>query len=163
MKNINIMKKAKDLEMNLLNETFYLKGSEILDELKIQPLKYEPIRNNRFVVKFPKEIGIAAWTIDSISTPNIFNGKWNNTNVNIKNLISENTPMCVLDNLLKKKNFEITLEFLDPVGASIQKWNISIKKIISVDFGGIIEYGNDSVNLISVVMQTKKCNLTFGV
>ena len=157
------MENKKKLEMDLLNATVYLKSSEDLVGIHTQPLIYEPIRNNRFVVKFPSEIGIQSWTVDSISTPNIINGKWNNTNVNIMNLISENTPIRVLDNLLKNKNFDVTFEFLDPTGVSIQKWIINIKKVISIDFGGLIEYGNDKINIISIVMETKKCNLSFGV
>ena len=62
-------------------------------------------------------------------------------------------------NLVSKKNFDINVKFLDATGAPIENWCISVKKAISVDFGGFLDYSDDGVSEIKVVFKTKDCIL----
>ena len=41
------------------------------DLLMKMPVPYEPKRKNRFIMKFPSDLGIAEWIVSSASRPSI--------------------------------------------------------------------------------------------
>ena len=43
------------------------------DLLMSMPLEYEPLRKNRFLLRFPSDLGIQAWWVASASRPTITN------------------------------------------------------------------------------------------
>ena len=130
-----------------------------LKEIKFpQPITYEPTVSNSFILKFPTEMGIQSWIVKSVSAPKFIDGKWDNTIVSLKNINDEIAPPPRgARKLLWEKNFNITIEFLNAHGVTLQKWLIEIEKVISIDFGGILSYEKDEINTIDIVMKTKNC------
>ena len=41
------------------------------DLLQRMPLQFEPLRKNRWVVRFPSDLGISEWMLSSASRPKI--------------------------------------------------------------------------------------------
>ena len=48
---------------------------------------FEPKRNNRFIVRFPKEFKIADWCIQSITKPKYVNGEWDTIKIEFHDLV----------------------------------------------------------------------------
>ena len=93
--------------------------------------------------------------------PKIINNKWQNIELTIKSVIGPSSNQKIYHNLIKNKNFEITIENLDPTGVPTQRWTCYIKKVISVDFGGLVDYSNDGIQEIKIVLKTKNCILNY--
>lgn len=119
---------------------------------------YEPIINNRFIVSFPIDFNILSWNVKSIVMPVIERRKCSNTVVVFRKFISPLTSKTISD-MIHNKNFEISVALLDNTGKTVETWNIKIKKVVSVDFGGEMDYSIDSISEIKVVFETKDCIL----
>lgn len=140
------------------------------DMFKLMPLPNEPKRNNRFVVEFPKEFDIESFVIQSITKPKWNNGKWDNIEIAMLDLIDPSTSHRVmklidLKNKIKtgffskRKNlFSLYLKSLDPTGAEIEEWVIDVQDLIYVDFGNL-NYGNDGIPSIKLVLKVSNCKL----
>lgn len=128
---------------------------------KLRTMLYEPLRNNRFIVNFPSELEIQSWWVGSTTSPKINGKKWENITITFRSFIGPSTGKTIYNNLLKKKNFNIQIKFLDPTGEPVQEWNINVKSVKSIDFGGIIDYSDDSVATINVELNVKKCELKY--
>lgn len=64
-------------------------------------------------------------------------------------------------NSKKKILFQFKLKSLDPVGETIETWNIDVEELISVDFGKC-DYGNKDMQTIKVVLKPASCNLSLN-
>ena len=77
------------------------------DLLNKMPLVFEPLRQNRFVFRFPSDLGIQEWTVESGSRPQITQ---NSTEIQFLN-----TSTYVLGRYTWN---EMNITFRDPIGPS---------------------------------------------
>ena len=141
--------------INLLKDATKTEGNRLIYNMSANC--FDPISNNMFIVSFPKEFGIDEWTIKSITMPIITRYNLTDTMVVFKKYKPSVSKTIV--NLLDKKNFDIDVKFLDPIGKSVEIWCIGVKKILSVDFGGKLDYSDDGISEIKVIFKTKDCIL----
>ena len=147
---------GKDGTAKLLKKVNETEGQKILSERSITIV--ETLRNNRFIVSFPKEFGIDEWCVKSITMPIISNKKCSDTIIVFNKFIEPLTSKLVLP-LMNKKRFCITVKFLDSTLNPIEIWNINIKNVLSIDLGGVLNYSDDSIFEMKVIFKTKNCIL----
>lgn len=135
----------------------------------------EPKRKNRWLVKFPKEMGISTYMVQSTNRPNleIINKKFFNytykTKLNWEEIsfilvdpISPSSTQGMFNWIKKYKNkkFNYTLEILDPTGVVVECWLIKDCVIKSINYGDL-SYKKDGITLLNLKVKPKTCELLF--
>lgn len=131
-----------------------------------QPIAHEAKVANRFVVEFPKELGIQEWTISGISNPHFVNNKWEDIRIQFIDVVGLMSPITALYKLTKMKKkwlsrkplFTFNIKLVDPTGVEIERWEISTKSIKEVDFGSL-DYNYDKFIRLSLLLEPKDCVL----
>lgn len=131
---------------------------------RIIPISQEPKRKNRFMIEFPAAFDIPSYVVQEATCPQktigLFSSSWKDITVKFIDIIGPSAS-AGLYREQNSKNFILTLSFLDPTGVVIETWEIHVKKIKSIDFGGGISYGDDSIKTVTAVFKIKKCVLLF--
>lgn len=152
------------------------------DLINKAPLVYEPLRTNRFVVRFPSDLGIQEWNVTKFARPKlninsddmsfmntktytIGSYKWDALTLDLRDPIGPSSTQAVMEwarmhaeSVTGRMGYaagykrDIELEMLDPTGAVVQKWIYKNCFITSVDFGGL-EYGDGSVASVTMTIQ----------
>lgn len=136
-----------------------------MEKLKL-PISIDPKRKNRFVVEFPKELGIESWTVQKCNLPELKDGKWQNIKISFIDPIGLVSPVNGLNKIMDMKKsffsnkpiFNIKIKILDPTGAIIDNWLVSIKSVESVNFG-YLDYSHDNLVTPSLTVRVKECSL----
>ena len=153
--------------------------SDLLNQI---PLSYEPLRNNRYVVKFPSDMGIQTWTVASSGLPSINQNSieipWMNTSTYVlgryvwekidiifRNLLGPSTAQALMEwvrleseEVTGRQGYaagykrDISIELLDPTGVTVQKWVLKNAFPTTVSFG-TLKYDDDAINEISCSIQ----------
>jgi hypothetical protein len=148
------------------------------DVLSQIPLKYEPLRNNRFIVRFPADLGLQPWYVTSSGFPAINQKEveipwmntstwvlgrytWEKIDVTFKNLIGPSSAQAIMDWVRLESESgtgrqgyaagykrNFTIELLDPNEVTVQKWLIVNGFPTNVSFG-TGKYDDDSISEIS--------------
>lgn len=153
------------LEIKTLNQSVFY-STENGEKTLVEKIAYEPFIRNRFIVRFPSEMGVHSWFVKSITMPSLqidIEGKdiWDDITVKFRSFIGPSTPQAIMENLKPAKDFEMNIEFLDPSQVTVQKWNIEVEKTLSIDFGGTASYEADGIQEIVVILRPKNCILHF--
>lgn len=109
---------------------------------------YELMRRNRFIVKFPDEIGIPDWWVTKCTTPKVLNNGTITLEVRFP-LIQDNDGK-------EAKSFDMKIEYLEGAGSvlsSYQLFNCRIKKIAIDD----LSYDDDNICSSKMVIKYEKC------
>lgn len=119
-------------------------------DLYTVPICYEPKRNHRFIVTFPKELGIEVYDVQRASLPKYENKEWQPMYVDFINFIGSSLNTKIQDLILsyKDKHFEYEIESLDPTGTPIDKFKVYVKEF-SVDFGNL-DYADDDLQRVKL-------------
>ena len=130
---------------------------------------YEPKRENRFQVVFPKEIPIPLYIVKSITKP-LFKGKrWGVMTIELYDPIGPSTSQTIhelittpddREDYFENPLFTFHIESLDPTGVVIEKWEVDVAYIISVDFGKL-DNRNDTTNVVTIDLKPANCVLLF--
>ena len=124
---------------------------------------FEPKRNNRFIVRFPKEFKIADWCIQSITKPKYVNGEWDIIKIEFHDLVDYSVSEGLI-NMIKflqsddKNLVEIHLEILSPTAEVVDDWSITFNKILTVDFGDC-DYENNGIQSPILIFKSIDCIL----
>ena len=95
----------------------------------------EPMRKNRYEVKFPKSFNIESYVIQKCDRPSckITNGimSWNQMEIEFIDIIGIKVAKKFFDIFTKYSRGELTdlnmsIEMLDPTGVTVETWNIDI-------------------------------------
>ncbi len=154
------------------------------------PLDYEPLRENRFFLEFPDELGIEVWkvqevkrpvlTINSVEVPfinetNYVSGKfkWSEMEIKFIDTIGPSTSNQLMEwvrlhaeSLTGRMGYKagsaknLLLKGLDPTGVEVQKWFIEQAIITNVDFGNN-SMDSDALQMITVTIQPYRCILNY--
>lgn len=128
---------------------------------------YEPKWANRFLVTLPECFDIPDWVVASITKPKLKKGKWKNIKITFYDPIGPSTSQRLFHyvsgkGLTEKIDipFDFQIESLDPIGVVIEKWTITVKEIVLIDFGDL-RYDKDELQKPKLVLKPANCILNY--
>ena len=160
------------------------------DMLTKMPLYYEPLKNNRWIMRFPSDLGINEWTLVSATRPHITQASkeiqflntstyvlgrytWSSINVVLRDPIGPSSSQAVMEwvrlhseSLTGRQGYaagykrDIEIEMLDPTGVVVQKWILKNVMITDANFGNLA-YSDDEVSQITITLQPDYCILAY--
>ena len=160
------------------------------DLLLKAPLEYEPLRKNRFLLRFPSDLGIQEWWVSNASRPTITNNAteipflntstwvvgrytWEEISVTLRDPIGPSASQAVMEwvrlaseSVTGRQGYAVTykrdlvLELLDPTGVAVSQWVIKNAMPTTVSFGDL-GYDDDSLATIEITIRPDYCILSF--
>lgn len=159
-----------------------------MSDLLIQaPLQFEPLRKNRWVVRFPSDLGISEWMLKSAARPKINQHEteiqflntstwvvgrytWDAIQLTFRDFIAPSTSQALMEwvrlcseSVTGRQGYaagykrDLELEMLDPTGVCVQKWVLKNSFLTVVDHGNL-DYGDDEIADI-----TATCRMDYAV
>ena len=147
------------------------------------PVPYEPLRQNRFIFRFPSALGLNEWFVISSKRPSIKINEteipflntstwvagrfvWDAIDITFKDWIGPSTSQAVMEwirlcaeSVTGRMGYaagykkDVELEMLDPTGVVVQKWILQGAWLTTADFGSL-NYSEDAIAEIT-------CNLRY--
>lgn len=160
------------------------------DLLNKMPVPFEPLRKNRFLLRFPSELGIQEFTLVSASRPTItiadveipllntstfVAGRfiWEPIDVTLRDGIGPSTSQSVMEwvrlcaeSVTGRMGYAagykklVELEMLDPTGVVVQKWVLEGTWISSANFGDL-SMDDDSIAEIQLTLRFDRAILVY--
>jgi hypothetical protein len=160
------------------------------DLLMKMPVPYEPKRQNRFILRFPSNLGINEWYVTSTSRPSVkikpveipflntstyVAGRfdWEEMKVTFKDPIGPSASQALMEwfrlhaeSVTGRMGYaagykrDIDLEMLDPTGVVVEKWILEGTFITSLNFGDL-DYSRDELVNIQCSLRMDRCILIF--
>ncbi len=154
------------------------------------PVPYEPKRQNRFILRFPSNLGINEWYVTSTSRPSAkiksveipflntstyVAGRfdWEEIKVTFKDPIGPSASQALMEwfrlhaeSVTGRMGYaagykrDIDLEMLDPTGVVVEKWILEGTFITSLNFGDL-DYSRDELVNIQCSLRMDRCILIF--
>ena len=151
------------------------------DLLIKMPVNYEPLRKNRWLMRFPADLGIQEWWLKSAKRPSIkqndvsidfLNTKthvlgryeWENIQVTFRDAIGPSTSQALMEwvrleseSATGRQGYaagykrDVELEMLDPTGVVVSKWILKNAFLTDVSFGDL-DYSSDDVMEINATI-----------
>lgn len=161
------------------------------DLLNKMPVPYEPKRKNRWIVRFPSDLGIQEWWMSSAARPSIHQNEveipfintstwvigrftWNAIPVILRDPIGPSASQSVMDwvrlhseSVTGRQGYaagykkDIEIEMLDPTGVTVEKWILQ-STMLSGDVNfGALAYNDDTLADIALSLRPDRCILVF--
>lgn len=160
------------------------------DLLLKMPLNYEPLRKNRWLLRFPSDLGIQEWWLQSASRPKINQqetqipflntstyvvGKyqWETMQVALRDPIGPSASQAIMEwirlhseSVTGRQGYaagykrDVELEMLDPTGVVVQKWILKNTMCTNADFGDL-SYDSDDLANITITLRFDYAILAF--
>ena len=160
------------------------------DLLIKMPLEYEPLKKNRFLFRFPSDLGIQEWWVATGSRPTISQNEveipflntsnwvigryiWEAITITLRDPIGPSASQAVMEwvrlhseSVTGRQGYavaykrDIVLEMLDPTGVVVEKWIIEGAYLTGYD-GGTLAYSSDAIAGISSTIQMDRCILVY--
>lgn len=160
------------------------------DLLLKMPLNYEPLRKNRWLLRFPADLGIQEWWCASAKRPSIKQSSkeipflntstyvvgrytWDSIQVTLRDPIGPSASQAVMEwvrlhseSVTGRQGYaagykrDVELEMLDPTGVVVSKWILKNAFIVDSDFGDL-DYSQDDLAQITITLQPDYCVLCF--
>jgi hypothetical protein len=160
------------------------------DLLMKMPIPYEPKRQNRFLMRFPTDLGINEWVVQTASRPKITIGSqkinflntetyvagsfsWGEIAVKLLDPIGPSTTQAVMEwvrlvaeSVTGRMGYaagykrNVDLEMLDPTGVVIEKWLLVNAFPLGYD-GGSLGYTGDALSEVSFTLKMDRCILVY--
>ena len=133
-------------------------------ELVKKFVQYEPKKENRFVITFPKPFEIPEYVIHKCSRPVYNQGKWSDIMFSMHDAIEPSTTRALVDGIRELRKMDdpiliIDISLLDPVGQTIEKWLVK-GTIETINFG-TLDYSSDKLLEINVHFKVNTAILEF--
>lgn len=152
------------------------------DLLLKMPLNYEPLRKNRWVFRFPADLGIQEWWLQSASRPTITQKEteipflnsstyvvgrynWETIQITLRDPIGPSASQAVMEwirlhseSLTGRQGYaagykrDVELEMLDPTGVVVQKWILKNTMCTVANFGDL-DYNMDDLANIQITLR----------
>jgi len=159
------------------------------DMLMRMPVPYEPLRKNRFILRFPDELGIQEWWVSTASRPNYTSQEveipflntstfvagrfqWETMQVVFRDPIGPSATQALMEwirlhseSVTGRQGYaagykkNVELEMLDPTGVVVQKWQLQGTQINSADFGGLDYNANDLADITVTLRFDRAINI----
>lgn len=154
------------------------------------PVTYELLRKNRFLLRFPSDLGIQEWWVASCSRPGITQTSveipflntsnyvigrynWEEINVTLRDPIGPSASQAVMEwvrlhseSATGRQGYavaykrDLILEMLDPTGTAVSQWIIKEAMITSVKFSEL-DYSGDDVATVELTLRPFYCILAY--
>ena len=154
------------------------------------PIQYEPLRKNRWVVRFPADIGISEWMLTSTSRPSININEteipfintstwvagrytWDAVQMTLRSFLGASTDQALMEwvrlcaeSVTGRMGYaagykrDLELEMLDPTGVCIQKWILKNAWISKSNFGDL-NYTSDDLADVTITIRVDYCVLAY--
>lgn len=152
------------------------------DLLLKMPLQYEPLRQNRFLFRFPSDLGIQEWWVASGSRPNIQlnpvaipflnaetyvtgQAKWQPIQLQLRSAIGPSTDQAVMEwvrlaheSLTGRDGYaaaytrDAEIDMLDPTGVAVSKWILKNCFPADANFGQLT-YSSAELATVDITLQ----------
>ena len=152
--------------------------ADLLTKLGYQ---YEPLRKNRWLMRFPSDLGISEWMLASASRPNIKQSSteiqflntsryvagrytWQPIQVTFRDPVGPSASQALMEwvrlcseSITGRQGYamgykrDIELDLLDPTGVVVQKWILKNAWASDVDFGQLA-MSDDGLATISLTL-----------
>ena len=149
--------------------------------LNRMPIQFEPLRKNRFVFRFPSDLGISEWMIQSGNRPSIRQSNteiqflntstyvlgrytWEPMQVTFRDVIAPSTSQAIMEwvrlgseSVSGRQGYaagykrDVELELLDPTGVTVQRWILKNAFLTDVNFGSL-SYQDDQIADITATL-----------
>lgn len=156
------------------------------DMLMRMPVPYEPLRKNRFILRFPDELGIQEWWVSTTSRPKytsdeteipflntstyvIGRFKWDSIQVTFRDPIGPSATQALMEwvrlhseSVTGRQGYaagykkDIELEMLDPTGVVVEKWILQGSFMTDLNFNEL-DYNNDALATIDCTLRMDRC------
>lgn len=160
------------------------------DLLLKMPLNYEPLRKNRFLLRFPSDLGIQEWWVASAGRPSLKQGNteipflntstyvvgryhWEPITVTFNDPIGPSASQAIMEwvrliseSVSGRQGYaagykrDIELEMLDPTGVAVSKWVLKNCFLTDVNFGDL-NYNEDGLAQIQCTLVMDYCILVY--
>lgn len=161
-----------------------------MDLLIKAPLSYEPLRKNRFLLRFPSDLGIQEWWVASASRPQLQQNateipfintsqwvvgryQWQDIQVQLRDPIGPSASQAVMEwvrlhseSVTGRQGYavaykrDLVLEMLDPTGTVVSQWIIKEAFATAINFGDLA-YSQDDLATIDLTLKPAYCILSF--
>ena len=151
------------------------------DLLLKMPLNYEPLRKNRWLLRFPADLGIQEWWLEKAKRPSIKQAKkeikflntetyvvgrytWDEMQLTLRDPIGPSASQAVMEwvrlhseSATGRQGYaagykrDVELEMLDPTGVVVSKWVLKNVMVVNADFGDL-DYGQDDLSTIQLTI-----------
>lgn len=152
--------------------------------------QYEPLRKNRWLMRFPSDLGISEWMLASASRPSIKQQSteiqflntsrfvagrytWEPISVTFRDPIGPSASQALMEwvrlcseSVTGRQGYamgykrDIELEMLDPTGVCVQKWILKGAWISNCNFNNL-DYSQDGIADITAQIVVDYCVLAF--
>ena len=160
------------------------------DLLMKMPIPYEPKRQNRFILRFPSNLGINEWFVESTARPHIRIGSteiqflntstfvagrfnWEPIPVTFRDPIGPSAAQALMEwvrlhaeSVTGRMGYaagykkDIDLEMLDPTGVVVEKWILYGTFLTDVNFDSLA-YNTDGLATITATLRMDRCVLVY--
>jgi len=160
------------------------------DLLMKMPTPYEPKRKNRWLLRFPSDLGIQEWWLASASRPTITQSDveiqflntstyvlgrfvWEAIDVTFRDAIGPSTTQAIMEwvrlgseSITGRQGYaagykrDVYLEMLDPTGVVVEKWELQGTMLTSVNFGDL-SMDDDGIADVNATLRFDRAILLF--
>lgn len=160
------------------------------DLLMKMPVPYEPKRKNRWLFRFPSDLGIQEWWLQSAARPTITQNEveipflntstwvvgrfiWEAIDVTFRDAIGPSTAQAIMEwvrlhseSVTGRQGYaagykkDIEIEMLDPTGVVVEKWVLQGTMITSANFGDLA-MDDDSIADVTTNLRFDRAILVF--
>ena len=154
------------------------------------PVEYEPLRKNRFLIRFPSDLGVQEWWVESASRPTITQGEteiqflntsswvvgrytWDTINITLRDPIGPSASQAVMEwvrlhseSVTGRQGYaagykrDLIIEMLDPTGVAVSQWILKSCMITTTSCGEL-SYSDDGLSTISITVRPQYCILAY--
>ena len=160
------------------------------DLLIKMPTEYEPLRKNRFLVRFPSDLGIQEWFVLSSSRPSYSHSSveipflntsnyvigrytWEAVTITLREPIGPSASQAVMEwvrlhseSVTGRQGYAVTykrdlqLEMLDPTGTVVSLWILKDCMLVDAKFSEL-SYDGDELTTVTIQVQPFYCILAY--
>lgn len=160
------------------------------DLLLKAPLEYEPLRKNRFLLRFPSDLGIQEWWVSNTSRPKItvnateipflntstwVAGRytWDEISITLRDPIGPSASQAVMEwvrlvseSVTGRQGYAVSykrdleLQMLDPTGTAVSSWVLKNCMPLNVSFGEL-SMDDDALATIEITLRPDYCILAY--
>lgn len=152
------------------------------DLLLKMPLNYEPLRQNRWLLRFPSDLGIQEWWLTSAARPTIQQEEtqipflntstyvvgryqWQTIEITLRDPIGPSASQAMMEwvrlhseSVTGRQGYaagykrDVELEMLDPTGVVVSKWILKNTMLTNVNFGQL-NYNQSDLATITATLR----------
>jgi hypothetical protein len=160
------------------------------DLLTKMPNPFEPKRKNRWLIRFPSELGIQEWWLASAARPSISQNEveipflntstwvlgrftWEPISITLRDPIGPSAAQAVMEwirlgseSITGRQGYasgykrQLFVEMLDPTGVVVEKWMLDGAMITNANFGDL-SMDDDSLSDITIDVRFDRAILLF--